>query len=378
MAIVARPLAEWQLGREPCPCPHHPRQARSLRCLHHPDLHLRRHHHPLVEGGTPPPPGSAPPPPGGGWPPPPGSAPPPPPGGGWPPPPPAGPGDGPADQPAPKKKWPWIVGAIVALFVVAAIAGGGEKDDDKDEVATSATTEAPSASTTEPEAEAPDTTEREKEAATTTAAPTTAAPTTAAPPTAPPPTAPPESVSQSNARRSAADYLDYSAFSRTGLIDQLKYEGFSQEDATYGVDSLNADWKAQAAESAADYLEYSSFSRSTSSSNWCTRGSLRRKPSTASARPVCSWRLGTRSGPVRTDPSRGPLCFPSVRPDPRCSPTRPDLPFLSAAVRRSTARSTFQSDDLGSIPLTRSTSLSCPSDLPDREGSSPGQRRARS
>jgi len=65
-----------------------------------------------------------------------------------------------------------------------------------------------------------------------------------------------------NARRKAADYLDYSAFSRTGLIDQLQFEGFSASDATYGVDSLKVDWNEQAAKKAAEYLDYSAFSRS--------------------------------------------------------------------------------------------------------------------
>jgi colicin import membrane protein len=75
-------------------------------------------------------------------------------------------------------------------------------------------------------------------------------------------TVPSETVSQENARKSAADYLEYSSFSRSGLIEQLKFEGFSETDATYGVDALNVDWNDQAAKSAADYLEYSSFSRS--------------------------------------------------------------------------------------------------------------------
>ena len=72
----------------------------------------------------------------------------------------------------------------------------------------------------------------------------------------------PESVSQSNARESALSYVNYSAFSRTGLIKQLEYEGFSRSDATYGTDALNADWNEQAALSAQSYLDYSSFSRS--------------------------------------------------------------------------------------------------------------------
>jgi hypothetical protein len=53
-----------------------------------------------------------------------------------------------------------------------------------------------------------------------------------------------------------------SAFSRKGLIEQLKFEGYSTKDATYGVDALKANWNEQAALKAADYLDMSSFSRS--------------------------------------------------------------------------------------------------------------------
>jgi hypothetical protein len=92
--------------------------------------------------------------------------------------------------------------------------------------------------------------------------------TTEAPPTttaAPPPTtttteAPSETAGQSNARQKAAEYLDFTSFSRSGLIDQLKYEGFSEADATYGVDAQNADWNEQAAKKAAEYLDFTSFS----------------------------------------------------------------------------------------------------------------------
>jgi hypothetical protein len=34
---------------------------------------------------------------------------------------------------------------------------------------------------------------------------------------------------------SAAEYLEFSAFSRSGLIDQLIYEGFTPQQAEYGV-----------------------------------------------------------------------------------------------------------------------------------------------
>ena len=52
-----------------------------------------------------------------------------------------------------------------------------------------------------------------------------------------------------------------SAFSRDGLIKQLKFEKFSVKDATYGVDAQKADWNKQAAASAENYLDISSFSR---------------------------------------------------------------------------------------------------------------------
>lgn len=72
---------------------------------------------------------------------------------------------------------------------------------------------------------------------------------------------PSETISQSNAVESAQSYIEYSAFSRQGLIDQLKFEDYSTADATYAVDAIDVDWNEQAAKSAESYLEYSSFSR---------------------------------------------------------------------------------------------------------------------
>ena len=74
-----------------------------------------------------------------------------------------------------------------------------------------------------------------EQVATTTAAPTT---TTATTTTVAPTTTASESVGERNARQSAADYLAYSAFSRSGLIDQLEYEGFTTAQAEYGVDAV--------------------------------------------------------------------------------------------------------------------------------------------
>jgi hypothetical protein len=73
--------------------------------------------------------------------------------------------------------------------------------------------------------------------------------------------APATSISRANAVRKAKQYLAFQAFSRTGLIKQLKYEGFSTSDATYGVSRSGANWYAQAAKKAKQYLRFQAFSR---------------------------------------------------------------------------------------------------------------------
>ena len=74
-------------------------------------------------------------------------------------------------------------------------------------------------------------------------------------------TAPSPTTGEKNALRSAREYLSFSAFSYTGLINQLEYEGYSTEEATYAADNCNANWNEQAAKSAKEYLDMSSFSR---------------------------------------------------------------------------------------------------------------------
>ncbi len=70
------------------------------------------------------------------------------------------------------------------------------------------------------------------------------------------------SVAKQNALRSAESYLAFSAFSRSGLIDQLEYEGYATGDAKYAVDAVGANWKDQAAKSAKSYLSFTAFSHS--------------------------------------------------------------------------------------------------------------------
>lgn len=65
----------------------------------------------------------------------------------------------------------------------------------------------------------------------------------------------------SQAVRSAESYLAFTSFSRKGLIEQLEYEGFTKEEATYGADNCGADWNVQAVQSANNYLDFTSFSR---------------------------------------------------------------------------------------------------------------------
>ena len=67
---------------------------------------------------------------------------------------------------------------------------------------------------------------------------------------------------QENALTTAEDYISMSGFSRSGLIEQLEFEGYSTKDAAFAVDHLNVNWNEQAARSAEDYISMSGFSRS--------------------------------------------------------------------------------------------------------------------
>ena len=67
--------------------------------------------------------------------------------------------------------------------------------------------------------------------------------------------------SQANALATANSYLNFIPFSRTGLIEQLQYEGYSYDDAVYAVDHCGADWMAQAEGKARSYVNSIPFSR---------------------------------------------------------------------------------------------------------------------
>jgi len=73
---------------------------------------------------------------------------------------------------------------------------------------------------------------------------------------------PTNGITRANALRMAREYLSSEAFSLKGLIHQLKFEGFSKSDATYGASHSGANWMKQAVRMAKDYLRSEPFSRS--------------------------------------------------------------------------------------------------------------------
>jgi len=92
------------------------------------------------------------------------------------------------------------------------------------------------------------------------AAPPASTPPASTPPASTPPAAPAMTVSQQQAVQDAQGYLsDGQGFSRPGLIGQLVYDKFSTADATFaashaGDNGLEPDWNAQAAQSAQGYV----------------------------------------------------------------------------------------------------------------------------
>lgn len=68
-------------------------------------------------------------------------------------------------------------------------------------------------------------------------------------------------MGEKNAVKKALNYIKYMPFSEKGLIHQLEYEGFSNQEAVYGVTHIEVDWYEQAALKAQSYLDLMSFSK---------------------------------------------------------------------------------------------------------------------
>jgi hypothetical protein len=184
---------------------------------------------------------------------------------------PTGPGTK-AKKPIWTRWWMIMLYVFVVLMVIFTMTSGGS-DPKTDDPAASSSPKAEEPAAEEPVAEEPVAEEPVVKEPVATPEPTPVAkaePTQVAKPE-PTPVAKPEpkpepelTASQENAIGSAEDYLEYSAFSRTGLIEQLSSEygeGFPKADAIFAVNHIEVDWNEQAAKSAKEYLDYDSFSR---------------------------------------------------------------------------------------------------------------------
>lgn len=171
------------------------------------------------------------------------------------------------------KKVRIIITAVCAVIMLFALAGGSQNSDNP--APSENTTVIASEESTEPQTEAqaqpateaatqPVTQATTQPAAQATTQPVTQATTQPATQATTQPAAQPKenvTMGMKNALSSAKTYLKFSAFSYQGLINQLKFEQFSDEEAKYAADNCGADWNEQAAKSAKKYLEFSSFSR---------------------------------------------------------------------------------------------------------------------
>jgi hypothetical protein len=137
-----------------------------------------------------------------------------------------------AKKPFYKRTWFIVLAVLVGLGVIGNVIGGPPSTSSKPEP--SATKSAAPAAEPQPEP-----------------APAVAKP------------AEPElTMGQKQALSKGEDYIGIMAFSRSGLIKQLAFDGFSEADATFAVDKIAPDWNEQAAKKAKDYIGVMSFSRS--------------------------------------------------------------------------------------------------------------------
>ena len=70
-----------------------------------------------------------------------------------------------------------------------------------------------------------------------------------------------ETTALENAIESAEEYNKVLTYSKKGIIEILKYEGFSEDIAECAVKSINANWKENCVKSAYSYLDLFSFSK---------------------------------------------------------------------------------------------------------------------
>lgn len=69
----------------------------------------------------------------------------------------------------------------------------------------------------------------------------------------------PTTAEQKKALDAAANYVDTLSISRSGLIKQLKHDGYSTDVATYAADNCGANWQKEAKEMAEEYMDATTF-----------------------------------------------------------------------------------------------------------------------
>nr|WP_300185932.1 Ltp family lipoprotein [uncultured Agathobaculum sp.] len=146
-----------------------------------------------------------------------------------------------AKKPFYKRWWVWAIVIVLVIGMFAPSDDTETKDNDQQ------TAEQTQSATTEPTDTEPEDAQQTEQ--------------TAAPVEEPEEPADTMTMGQKNALGAAENYLSFMAFSRSGLIGQLEYDGYTTEEATYAADNCGADWNEQAAKSAESYLEMMSFSR---------------------------------------------------------------------------------------------------------------------
>lgn len=70
-----------------------------------------------------------------------------------------------------------------------------------------------------------------------------------------------QTISQGQALEKAGEYLDFMPHSKSGLIEQLEYDKFSNADSNYAANNIDVNWNEQAAKRAKGYLKISPYSK---------------------------------------------------------------------------------------------------------------------
>lgn len=152
------------------------------------------------------------------------------------------------EQKNPKKKWIIAIAVVLGLGFIGSLTDTGNEAEATKAPASTAPAVEEVAEQTEDTVE--DVTEQVTEEVTEEVVETTEAPAQDN-----------VTMGQKNALKQAKNYIDFMAFSYSGLVEQLEYEGYSHEDAVYGADNCGADWNEQAAKQAQNYLDTMAFSR---------------------------------------------------------------------------------------------------------------------